>query len=689
MSKNSSILFKRTIIANSLLLALTFPAYADSTDNNDKKDEDIEVLTVIGSVAKTGEMRFYDPQSVDTISQETIAQHDFQKVDQTLSYTSGALQGMYGNDSKTNWLKMRGLDVSYTFNGSPSITTGYFGESPDIYGIEQIEVVKGSNSFLFGSSKPGGTVNLISKRPKDQPQGQIKTYVGTDRNRGIAGDYSGILNDEKSVRYRLVGTYHQRDGQQDYTKYKDYYIAPSLIWDIDSQTAITFLASMQKTHGIPENGFFTAYGTLINTPNGKINADTFFGEPGYNHYNKENKSISYEFKHIFDNDWTFSQNYRYGYEKVEIRGVYASYADKATNEVVRNSFGQKGSVNSHTIDNRFAKDFSFGNWAGTLLMGFEYQYTRMSGEDYNNYGDSKTNLYHPSYGFKPVENYKPFLLKAQEYGVYLQNQLTYDSHLILNQGVRYNKVKNNGHWSGSDFNRSYNHTTFNLGAMYVFDNDISPYVSYSESFTPVYGYSDSQKTLYKPYSAKQWEVGVKYAPEWLSGEMTLDYFHIKSQNAFTSNGTGQAAQTLENHSEGIEFQVKSQLTEQIALNVAYTYTHATTDLSATRTVQSPMIPKHSVATWLDYHFTQGPLEGLTVGSGIRYVGKTKDEAYLDGKQVPSYAIWDAMASYDITKDLNLQVNATNLTNKSYVASCNYWCYYGAERSVTATLSYNF
>ncbi|WP_392564004.1 TonB-dependent siderophore receptor [Orbus wheelerorum] len=688
MSQNSSMIFKRTIIANGLLLALTSPVYGN-TDNNDKKNDELEVITVIGSVAKTGEMRFYDPQSVDSVTQDTIAQHNFEKVDQALSYTSGALQGYYGNDSKTNWLKMRGLDVSYTFNGSPVISTGYFGETADIYGVEQVEVVKGANSFLYGASKPGGTVNLISKRPTDHPQGQIQTYFGSDHNRGVAGDYSGVLTDDNRVRYRVIGTYRDRDGQQDYTNYKSYYLAPSLIWDIDNQTAITFLASVQKTHGTPENGFFPTYGTLIGTPMGKIDKNTFFGEPGYNYYSKDNQSLGYEFKHIFDNDWTFSQNYRYGHEKVDIKGVFAGTFDKVIAKLSRSSFGQKGSVDSHTIDNRLTKAFNLGNWVDTLLVGFEYQHTKMSGQDYNGTA-SAVDLYHPTYGYKPSEPYTPFLLKAQEYGVYLQNQLIYDTSLILSQGIRYNKIKNDGYWSGSDFNRDYNHTTFNLGAMYVFDNDISPYISYSESFTPVYGYSDSQRTLYKPYSAKQWEVGVKYAPDWLNGEMTFDYFHIKAQNGFTPDGTGQAAQTLETRSDGVELQLKTQLTEQINWNIAYTYTNAKTDLSPTETVQSPMIPKHSIATWIDYKFTQGLFDGLTIGSGIRYVGKTKDEAILPaGTVVPSYTVWDAMIRYDITRDLNLQLNAANLTNKTYIASCNYWCFYGAERNVTATLRYNF
>lgn len=656
----------------------------------DESHDDIEVMEVVGSVAKNGSLSFYDPQSVETVSDADIKKHNAEKIDQTLAYTSGALQGIYGNDSKTNWLKMRGMDVSYTFNGSPSIATGYFGETPDIYGIERIEVVKGANSLLYGASKPGGTVNMVSKRPKASKQGEFKTFYGTDHNQGFAGDFSDSLNDENSVRYRLVGSYRDRDGQQDYTNYKSYYLAPSLTWDLSEQTSVTFLASKQKTHGIPENGFFTAYGTLLGAPLGKIDANTFFGEPDYNYYSKDNESIGFEFQHRFDNEWIFSQNYRYNHEKMDIKGVYASYADELNGKIVRNSFAQQGTLNGHTSDSRLSNTFYFGDFVDTLLVGFEYQHSKMSGRDFNNYGDSSVDMYHPQYGFKPNEPFQPFLLKAQEYGLYLQNQLTYDSRLILNQGVRYNKIKNHGYWSGDEFDRSYSHTTFNLGAMYVFDNDLSPYVSYSESFTPVYGYSQSQKTLYKPYTAKQWEFGVKFAPDWLDGELTLDYFDIRAKNAFTSDGTGQAAQTLESKSNGVEFQLKKALIKNLNLNLAYTYTHATTEMSETLTVQTSMIPKHAVSTWLDYTFTENKLDGLTIGTGIRYVGKTKDEAYLPaGTGIASYTLWDAMMKYQFNPQFDLQLNATNLTNKSYIASCNYWCYYGAERSVNATLSYQF
>ncbi|WP_392565454.1 TonB-dependent siderophore receptor [Utexia brackfieldae] len=683
MHNNSKKMIKKTFIAQAIFI-LTSSHYALADESK------TDIIYVVGSIAKTsGSVKFYDTQATNVIDEKTISEKNYEKVDQTLSYTAGAQQGMYGHDSRSNWLKMRGLDVSYTYDGSPQISTGYFGDTREVYGLERVEVLKGASSLLYGSSKPGGTINLISKRPTEKPQGEIKLFGGTQNNYGIGGDYSGALSDDNSVRYRVVGHYRDSDGQQDHTGLKSYYFAPSVIWDINENTAITLLASWQKSEGMPENGFFTPYGTIINTPNGKIDRNTYFGEPGYNHYKKTNDSIGYEFIHLFDNGITFTQNYKYTHEDLNIRGVYASYAIPETQQLVRNSYAQIGSMNAHTIDNRLSKTFEINDWRDTLLIGADYNYTSMSGRDFNNYGDSTVDLHHPQYGFTPAEPFKPFSLKANEYGLYMQNQLVYNNKLILNQGVRYNHVNNHGYWDSSDFDRNYGHTTYSAGAMYIFDNDIAPYFNYSESFQPVYGYSNSQQTIYKPYTAKQWESGIKYSPDWLNGEMVIDYFHITAQNSFFSNGTGQAAQALESRNKGVEFQLNSQVTDNVNLAVSYTYTDSQTDTSTTQSIQSPLIPKNAASIWGYYTFTEGSLAGLTMGTGIRYVGTTKDESTLPNDKIPDYTIWDAMVKYQLNSSWSLQVNGTNLTNKNYISGCSYWCYYGAERSLVASMIYHW
>lgn len=679
MSCSTHYIFKKSVLACAILSALPVVAFAETTDT----------IEVVGSMAKTGTVKFYDTQSTDSINEQEISIKKAEKIDDALSYTSGVSTGLYGHDGRSNWIKIRGLDVSYTVDGMPQVSHGYFGTTPETFGLERIEVLKGASSELYGSTKPGGTVNVITKRPKDSPAGEVNVFWGNHGRTGIAADYSGILSDDNTVRYRLVGEYRDEEdaGQQNYTGLKHYYVAPSLTWDINNKTSLTLLANFQQDTGIPENGFFPAYGTLINTQYGKIDRHTFFGEPDFDNLSRKTSSLGYEFRHQFDNNIVFTQSYKFVHQDLDLAGVYGSYTDN-DRTYTRNSYRQQGINNTHTIDNRLSKEFELGNWRDTLLIGLDYLKTNMNGQDYNNYGDSTIDLFNPQYGFSVTNNFQAFKLKANELGLYLQNQLVYDNKLIFNQGVRHSKIKNSGYWTGADFERNYSHNVYNAGLMYIFDSNIAPYVNYSESFLPVYGYNSNTQTVYRPYEAKQWEAGIKYEPEWMNATFTLAYFNINAQNSFVSNGSGQASQALETRSRGVEVQMLADITDNINIDLAYTFTNAKTDQSATLTTQSSLVPKHFASAWVNYKFV-GPLEGLTIGTGLRYIGKTVDKVYLPNNDIPSYTLWDAMVKYQFNKSWSAQLNATNLTDKTYVAGCSYWCYYGAERSVVGTVTYKW
>lgn len=680
MSCSTHFIFKKSVLACAILSALPVVAFAETTDT----------IEVVGSMAKTGTVKFYDTQSTDSIDEQQIKNRDYKKVDEAFSYTSGILNSAYGHDSRTNWLKIRGLDASYTLDGMPQFTYSYFGSTPEIFGLEKIEVLKGASSELYGSSKPGGTVNMITKRPKENPAGEINVFYGTKAQVGINGDYSGVLTDDNSVRYRVVGEYRDEDGQQTNTGLKHYYFAPSLTWDIDDTTSVTFLSSFQRDFGIPENGFFPAYGTLFHSKYGKVAPDTYYGDKDFDNLNRKSETLGYEFRHQFSNGLVFTQNYKFVHQDLNLAGVYGmDFTPTVDGEkYTRFAYSQIGINNTHTIDNRLSKDFEFGNWRDTLLVGLDYLNTNMHGQNFNGTANTVNRFDPISINSDITGSYSPFRLKAQELGLYLQNQLTFDNKLIFNQGIRHSEIKNEGYWSGSAFNRDYSHNIYNAGLMYIFDNNIAPYINYSESFLPVYGYDSINKTLYRPYEAKQWEAGIKYEPNWIDGTFTMAYFDIKSQNSFVSNGTGQASQTLETRSRGIELQIKANVTRNIDLDVAYTYTHAETDQNTSLTTQSVMIPKHAASAWINYTF-DGQLDGLTVGTGLRYIGKTVDEATYPNANIPSYTLWDAMIKYQFNKSWSAQLNATNLTDKTYVAGCSYWCYYGAERSVVGTVTYKW
>ncbi len=152
-------------------------------------------------------------------------------------------------------------------------------------------------------------------------------------------------------------------------------------------------------------------------------------------------------------------------------------------------------------------------------------------------------------------------------------------------------------------------------------------------------------------------------------------------------------------SKGAEAEVHTQLTPEISLMAAYTYTDAVTKESYTTSQinKTPSaLPRHSASTWGSYSFQNGPLKGVTLGTGVRYVGSTYGDN-AEGFKVPSYTLYDAMARYELgslasqLKGTTVQLNVNNLTDKRYVASCggDTACFYGSGRTVVATVNYSW
>jgi len=247
--------------------------------------------------------------------------------------------------------------------------------------------------------------------------------------------------------------------------------------------------------------------------------------------------------------------------------------------------------------------------------------------------------------------------------------------------------------------------TGRAGVLYQFDNGIAPYISYSESFNPS-TYSDAAGSLIDPSEGKQWELGMKYQPTGTDDFYTVSLFHISQENVATKQASEDFYRNAgEVESQGVELEGRVHLTENLRVLGSYTYTEVEYTKpyfnraadNITRNVKGntpAQTPEHMASLWADYRFTAGGLAGLSAGLGVRYMGKSWADAE-NTVHVPSYTLYDASLSYDLgqvgMKGTEVRLNANNLTDESYVASCGSlnFCYYGAERSVTATISHEF
>lgn len=629
------------------------------------------------------------PRPVSSVDREELEARNVQQLDETFRYRAGVLSGHFGSDNNTDWFKVRGFDQSTYQDGLRIYREGFYQWLPEPFGLERVDVFKGPSSILYGEAPPGGLINAVSKRPTETPQGEVNVQFGNRDHRQVGIDTSGPVGESDNVRYRLVGLYKERDGDLNATSNERYYFAPSLAVDVSDDTTVTFLASVQKDDGVPVNSFKLPYGTVQDTPFGRVDPQTNLSEPGYDKDNRTQWALGYELRHQLNDTWRFEQDLRYSELDLELRSTYAFFmADER--QAARGHVYRDGTIDSLTVDNRMVGTWYTDRTENTLLLGADYQNLGVSGQEADPFpfGDP-IDIFNPTYGnFTPVgaDDLLTREIDKEQTGLYAQNQLRIDDRWVLLGGVRYDQAdtENRNVTAGTTQRSDDDQVSWSGGAMYLGENGVNPYISYTESFDPL-GRVDSDGDLYEPREGRQWEAGVKVAPFGWDGYVTAAVFDLQESNTLINSPSGFQVQEGERTSQGFELEGVGYLTDDLKVTAAYTYT----DSRLEDDQRAPLIPRHQASTWLDYAFTGGALKGVTLGGGVRYVGSTIDTSVADNTAVGSYTLVDAMVGYEFADGWQAQLNVNNLTDKEYVASCEYWCYYGESRSVIGSVRYRW
>ena len=680
-----SLPFVRRPLVRSIAALIPVSAVFICTSVNAQETVNNDTVVVVGTALKVDAPLVETPRPVSSVDREELETRNVQQLDETFRYRAGVLAGHYGSDNDTDWFKVRGFDQSTYQDGLRIYREGFYQWLPEPYGLERIDVFKGPSSILYGEAPPGGLINAVSKRPTDTPQGNVNLQMGNRNHRQIGVDTSGPVGESDDIRYRVVGMYKERDGDLDNTDNERYYFAPSLAVDFSEDTSVTFLASVQKDDGVPVNGFKLPYGSIQDTPFGRVSPQSNVSEPDYDRNKRTQWGVGYELRHDFNDTWAFEQDLRYSELDLELRSTYAlSMVDDR--RASRGLTLRDGKADSWTVDNRFVGNWYTERTENTLLLGVDYQNLGLKGQEGDDYAfGAPIDIFNPTYG-----NYTPFAdedlverhIDKEQTGIYVQNQLRLDDRWVVLGGVRYDQAEteNTNVTTGATERSDDDQLSWSGGVMYLGENGINPYVSYTESFEPI-AQSDSAGNLYDPREGRQWEAGVKYAPIGWDGYVTAAVFDLEESNTLVTSPAGFQVQEGERTSQGFELEGVGYVTDDLKVTAAYTYT----DSRLEDDQRASLIPRHQASTWLDYAFTGGALDGVTLGGGVRYVGESVD----GDTQVSSFTLADAMIGYEFAEGWQAQLNVNNLTDKEYVASCDYWCYFGESRSVIGSVSYRW
>ncbi|HCP9800064.1 TPA: ferrichrome porin FhuA [Escherichia coli] len=673
------------------------------------------------------------PQSISVVTAEEMALHQPKSVKEALSYTPGVAVGTRGASNTYDYLIIRGFAAdgqsqNNYLNGLKLQGNFYNDAVIDPYMLERAEIMRGPVSVLYGKSSPGGLLNMVSKRPTTEPLKEVQFKAGTDSLFQTGFDFSDALDDDGVYSYRLTGLARSANAQQKGSEEQRYAIAPAFTWRPDDKTNFTFLSYFQNE---PETGYYgwlPKEGTVEPLPNGK-RLPTDFNEGAKNNtYSRNEKMIGYSFDHEFNDTFTVRQNLRFAQNKVSQKSVYGygmcsdplytkdQEALKASpclsipqsqwgHTLTRQYVIDNEKLENFSVDTQLQSKFATGSVGHTLLTGVDFMRMRNDIDSWFGYAGSVApsdiyNLDRSDFDFgahpNPSGPYR-VLLKQKQTGLYVQDQAQWDKVLVT-LGGRYD-------WADqSSFNRDYGNKserddkefTWRGGVNYLFDNGVTPYFSYSESFEPA-SQTDANGDLFAPSKGKQYEVGVKYVPEDRPIVVTGALYQLTKTNNLMAdpNGSLFSVEGGEIRARGVELEAKAALSASVNVVGSYTYTDAEYTTDTTYKGNTPaQVPKHMASLWADYTFFDGPLSGLTLGTGGRYTGSSYGDP-ANSFKVGSYTVVDALVRYDLARvgmaGSNVALHVNNLFDREYVASCfnTYGCFWGAERQVVATATFRF
>lgn len=645
------------------------------------------------------------PQSVSVVTRAEMDTRQPSSVKEALAYTPGAAVSTRGSSTSYDFVIIRGF---YTPGPTPNnyldgikLQGDYYSAAVvDPYMLERVEMMRGPTSVLYGKSNPGGLISMVSKSPTSEPLKEIQFKMGTDNLFQTGFDFSDSLDDDGIYSYRITGLARSNDQQQDFSKQKRYAIAPVFSWKPDDRTNLTLRANIQNDPSMGYYGWLPKEGTVEPLPDGSRVPVNFTDYAPNNTYSRYQRMVGYSFEHSFDDTFTVRQNLRYSQIKTSQQSVYGFGA--TGNQLTRSIIVSDERYNDFGVDTQLESKFGTGEVAHTLLTGIDY--SRLHNDIDNAYGTAPTlDMNNPVYTDVDFPDAQPFQLNTQhQTGLYVQDQLEWEKW-VATLGGRYDwsKQATTIRSSGQKVERNDEQFTWRAGINYLFDNGITPYFSYSESFEPnpskAWAATPADNVAYAPSKGKQYEAGVKYIPKELPVVVTAAVYELTKTNNLTTDPTNPFAQVAagEVRSRGVELEAKAAVNANINLTASYTYTDAEyTDDTTYKGLTPVQVPKNMASLWGDYTFYEGALSGLTLGTGGRYVGSSYGDPDNTFK-VGSSTVMDAVVKYDLARlglaGSSVAVNVNNLFDREYVASCfnTYGCFWGAERQVVATATFRF
>jgi len=681
------------------------------------------------------------PQSVTTITRQQMDDRNVRSIEQALDTTPGVSATKSEVGGRTDF-RARGYSISnwkvdgLQFQGGSDFSGGGNALNMDLY--ERIDIVRGANGLLGGTGDPSATVNLIRKAPTRTFGGSAYATYGSWDKRRLGADLNLPLSEDGRLRSRFVMTQGDANSFRDNQSERSRAALANFEFDLDDAT--TLGAGYQYEYNKVVGGGWGANIPIWYKDGSKTDLPRSTNlVPSWSFGEYTTRTAFGSLQHRFDNDWTLDLkaaqstaevlNHR-GLAKVNSagRGSYGGYWDQDGSGAVLNGLHSSSDTTQQSAQIDLSGPFQLFGRTHQAMVGYNDSRTVAWSPEYSCTMASDDRVSAPSVGCQFRANngfpltdwhngvdsdYDLIATRTGRHsktttrlqGMYAATRLSITDPLSVIVGVRttdYSATTNSV--AGVRSNQQNNGiVTPYLGAVYDLNDNYSLYASYTDIFNPQTAETESG-TKVEPIRGQSYETGIK--GEWLDGRLNASaaYFRTKQQNkavlddglSTPTGGDAYKAGTGQ-ETDGIDLEIAGALTPSWNVYAGYTYLHF-------RRVDSDgrSDPSHLFKASTTYRLS-GPLDRLTIGAGVKAQTNIRAISSPAGQPVngvssgatdvnwSGYAIWNAMAKYQLTDDTAVSLNVDNLFDKHYYTQYGFYAgaIYGDPRNMSLTVSTAF
>jgi catecholate siderophore receptor len=657
------------------IILCTF-AFALISANASLFSQDVEEIVVKGKVLYSDQVTALKtpvpiidvPQTLSIVTDDEIRKQGFRELGDIVRYTPGV-----------NTSQGEGHRDSIVFRGVRSTADFYLDGVRDdvqyyrsLYNLEQVEILRGPNALLFGRGGTGGIINRVTKKAVlDEQFGSFDMGADSFGAFDFAVDYNVSTGEKSALRINFHSD--TLENHRDYYDGDRYGFNPTLRLEISSATTLDLSYEHADHERFIDRGVPTLNGEPV-----EAFEEIVFGDTDTNLQTLRADIYRANISHEFSDTRKGNLVVQYSDFQKLYKNYYASgYSGGDT--FTADGYLDPTERNNLIISGNIVNEFQTGSAKHTLLVGAEIIDTENENYRYNTFfitteDDNEVfNITRPiNFGVNAagVRTYNDFTadLKSSTQSdievtsIYIQDQIDVtDNFKVLlggrldNFDITVRDIKN-----GTSESREDEEFSPRAGLIYKPQENISLYVSYAESFLPRSGEQfkklDANAARLDPDVYESTEVGVKWdIRPGLS--FTASYFDSEQTIATRDSDTGENSEIVGLQVDGIELELKGQVTEKLSLAIGY----SDLDGETAKGGEPREIPEYTASLWATYEVN----DRFGIGLGITSQGESNIKNDKPGLILPDYTRVDFAAYYDLADDLSIQLNVENVTDELY------------------------